>query len=684
MDLNNRRSSDNLEDKRDVFITKVVPIMDKVMADLRHKQVDEIERHSSSPGFVMAGAAGPDGGMTMQTASLNTLRLTGKWNSKTTEDYLKMVEAELKKQNIKVDAVIEKKMIDYLIDKNVPKSSLEYILKEGIQGSLLFGDHSIAKSPLDGYIRKESEKRYDSSTLESVAAFGASLVFDAPTLIGPHSVAAGVSITLLDLGTHLGKDYDAITKSGDWKISQAKKATDDYKAASNEKVSSPLWMAQKYFGKDAKISNLSQPPTEEHLDKLSKALQWAAKNGSLYSSLVEKAIRNGERTITVSGKMMSVHDATIRSREYFEFSKVLVKSINSSSRELIAKNVNRDDFSYIPTWMFYNRLGIKSINDLNEVSDDKLQSQLKWAEGTRKVFEKELDKATNNDQVLQGDIKVSGKKFSFYDTVIKVEQYKAFEEAIKGEQKKRVEELKIQSSQQSFSNDEVKSEDNTQKAESGQSQVANEQYGKDGWGKFFSSLGLSGAKDNIFGHLGYTLAMLPDMLFGAFTGKTKSLGANEQTLVPLGAMLLGLFVKNPILKLALVGLGGANLLNKLSSEANSRMEGVDNSNGLSASLSQSQFLKYENQDLNPRITNLTIENGVMYADVDKVPVIVPLTMRMKAAYEEGSLPLNTLANSVLPKLDELRFQQSADQIQQNQVAQTYDRNLQQDQGIKIK
>ena len=184
--------------------------------------------------------------------------------------------------------------------------------------------------------------------------------------------------------------------------------------------------------------------------------------------------------------------------------------------------------------------------------------------------------------------------------------------------------------------------------------------------------------------MGYTLAMLPDMLFGAFTGKTKSLGANEQTLVPLGAMLLGLFVKNPILKLALVGLGGANLLNKLSSEANSRMEGVDNSKGLSASHSQSQFLKYENQDLNPRITNLTIENGVMYADVDKVPVIVPLTMKLKAAYEEGSLPLNTLANSVLPKLDELRFQQSADQIQQNQVAQTYDRNLQQDQGIKIK
>ena len=46
-----------------LFRTKVLPIMDKVMADLRHKQLEEIGRHTSSLSYIMAGAAGPDGGM---------------------------------------------------------------------------------------------------------------------------------------------------------------------------------------------------------------------------------------------------------------------------------------------------------------------------------------------------------------------------------------------------------------------------------------------------------------------------------------------------------------------------------------------------------------------------------------------------------------------------------------------
>ena len=67
-----------------LFRTKVLPIMDKVMRDLRLKQSEEITIHTSSLPYIMAGAAGPDGGMSAQAASLASLRYTGKWNSKHT------------------------------------------------------------------------------------------------------------------------------------------------------------------------------------------------------------------------------------------------------------------------------------------------------------------------------------------------------------------------------------------------------------------------------------------------------------------------------------------------------------------------------------------------------------------------------------------------------------------------
>ena len=64
-----------------LFRTKVRPIMDKVMADLRNKQLEEIGRHTSSLPYIFAGAAGPDGGMSAQAASIASLRYTGEWNS---------------------------------------------------------------------------------------------------------------------------------------------------------------------------------------------------------------------------------------------------------------------------------------------------------------------------------------------------------------------------------------------------------------------------------------------------------------------------------------------------------------------------------------------------------------------------------------------------------------------------
>ena len=91
------------------------------------------------------------------------------------------------------------------------------------------------------------------------------------------------------------------------------------------------------------------------------------------------------------------------------------------------------------------------------------------------------------------------------------------------------------------------------------------QNNTNGWNGLLGMLGLDGMGD-VTGNLGYVMAMLPDILLGAFTGKTQSLRLGDN-LLPIASIVAGLFVRNPLLKMLLVGLGGANLLNKAGHEA---------------------------------------------------------------------------------------------------------------------
>ena len=106
-----------VESKQDkIFNTKVIPIMNKVRNDLQNKLADELRSNSNSFAGLMAAAAGPDGGMASMQAQNDTLKYTGKWTSKTTEDYIAMVKKELKRQHITVNASMEQK-IDRQDDK---------------------------------------------------------------------------------------------------------------------------------------------------------------------------------------------------------------------------------------------------------------------------------------------------------------------------------------------------------------------------------------------------------------------------------------------------------------------------------------------------------------------------------------------------------------------------------------
>ena len=154
---------------------------------------------------------------------------------------------------------------------------------------------------------------------------------------------------------------------------------------------------------------------------------------------------------------------------------------------------------------------------------------------------------------------------------------------------------------------------------------------ENGWDGLVRSLGLDGIGD-VTGNLGYILAMLPDILLGVFTGKTQSLGLKDN-LLPIASIVAGMFIKNPLLKMLLIGLGGANLLNKAGHEALGRERP-----GMAADGRHVQYKRYPDEPLNPRIVNPVLHGSTLVATIDRVPCTVQLS-----PHGSGRLPFRGLA-----------------------------------------
>lgn len=459
-----------------LFRTKVLPIMDKVMADLRHKQLEEIGRHTSSLSFIMAGAAGPDGGMSAQAASLDALRYTGKWNSKHTEDYINLVKAELKKQHVTVTPEIEKMMIDKMIKDEVPKSSIEYIMRKAATNTIFYLPQAMSKSPLENHITEQAEKRYNPSALEKGTGY-----------------ALGATADFLSMGGF----------GGGWSS------------------------AAKFVGVDVGLNAA--------LDHFGGSTE--------YTPTGTKFAPDGKKKPDVP---------LIIAPEYRE--------------QYLAEQAKKKTEQVQPT-------------------EQEPKANQKVDEDVRPAPSAEITTETPAPQSTQAT-----------------------------------------------------------------EQELPQQNNQSGWTGLLSSFGLNGMSD--IGHnLGYVLAMLPDMILGAFTGKTKSLGLKDN-LMPLASIVAGMFVRNPILKMVLVGMGGLNLLNKAGHEA------IDNHKGIGqaqdASAGRVNYKVYPDEPLNPRISQPQIKGNCLIAAIDKVPCTIALTDNVVDAFNQGALPLNTLANAVLAKHDQMR------------------------------
>ena len=554
------------------FDGKLVPKMKQVQDTLANKQVDEKGRYQSSLAGIFAS---------VNPYADNTdyvLKHTGKWNSKTTEDYLAMCNQKIWKDKVivkdlatiagewrnavvkeigrsKYDALskacgedlayayiaqrMENLMIGKLVKDNTPKSTMDYILRKAAQDSIWGMQEELMKSPLTAEIEARGEKAYKPSKTEKFAGKATASVVDAVTMGG---IGSWKSLATF-VGSDMALGYALDTKKGN---------TEHRKEQAME-----LSISKGVFGQ----------------------------SGNAF--------------------------AGFRSQ---------------------AKKVNATDNGYL-----------KSINSKlnNKIHiPQKAITRMAWTDNSYKFpFLQEQEKRNNPKYKDVPLIVAPGKEDAYLKDKAKNEAAKVAEAERIIKEKNETEALQEDAEQQ-------QSEDTQQEQP--------ERDNSNGWDGLLKNFGLDGFGD-IGNNLGYVIAMLPDILVGMFTGKTQSLGLKDN-MMPIAAVLAGMFVKNPLLKMTLIGMGGANLLNKAGHEAlANKQEGNESNVALGSNTNAVRYKSYPDEPLNPRITNPVLQENCLVATIDKVPYTIQLPEHVVGAYQAGALPLNTLANSILAKSDQMRL-----------------------------
>lgn len=555
------------------FDGKLAPVMKQVRDELTHKQLEERGRYQSSLAGVLASA---------NPYVNNTefvLKQTGKWNSKTTEDYLAMCNQKIwKDKNIvkdlallagewrnavvkeigrsKYDALskacgedlayayvaqrMEDLMIGKLVKDNTPKSTMDYILRKAAQNSIWGLQEELMKSPLTAEIEARGEKAYKPSKTEKFAGRATASVMDAVTMGGIGSWKSLATLVGSDMA--LGYILDSKKGNGEQRKEQAME----------------LSISKGVFGQ----------------------------NGNAFTGFRSQA-----------------------------------------------KKVNATDNGYVKT------LNSKLHNKIH--IPQKAFTPMAWTDNSFKFpFQKEQEKRNDPKYKNVPLIVAPGKEDAYLEEKAKHDAAKIAEAERIIKERNETEALQEDAEQQ-------------QSEETQQEQP--ERDNSNGWEGLLKNFGLNGFSD-IGNNLGYVIAMLPDILVGMFTGKTQSLGLKDN-MMPIAAILAGMFVKNPLLKMTLIGMGGANLLNKAGHEALANKRESNDGNAVSYDNTTSQAVQYKSypdEPLNPRIVNPVLQGNCLVATIDRVPYTIQLPEHVVGAYQAGALPLNTLANAVLAKSDQMR------------------------------
>lgn len=564
----------------DYFHSHLAPVMRETQSYLTRKQGEEMKEYSTSLGGIlsmMASSAQP------LSDPYQTLKVTGEWNSKTTEDYIEMckskifaskeiqhdlayvagewrsaVVGEIGRERYDalsgelgcdiayayVDYRVEQLMIDKLVKERMPKSSADYIIRKAAESSLLGLSQTLSRSPLAEEIERRGEAAYRPSRLEK----GTAKVLGASA----DSLMMGGVGSWTTFARFVGADV-AISA-----------VTDHFASKEPEDLSVEQCISKGVFGS----------------------------NGNVFEGFRKEA-------------------AAMLSKE-----NTLVAEANGQ----LQKKIPVMSFNYTDWW----KTGKKEVP--------------MWY-GNNRESEEERKQAERYKGVPL--VIAPGQEEAYLQGMARHKVTATGQARTEGEQREKVEKVEEEVQEQTVPADEEAREEQTvQEVQAGQTNES-------GWDTLVRSLGLEGLGD-ITGNLGYILAMLPDILLGVLTGKTQSLGIKDN-LLPIASIVAGVFIKNPMLKMLLIGMGGANLLNKAGHEMLGREQPSRSTDGGNV-----QYKHYTDEPLNPRIVNPVLQGNTLIATIDRVPCTIQLSSTVADAYRAGALPLNTLANAILAQSDRLR------------------------------
>lgn len=563
----------------DYFDCHLAPVMRDTRSYLNRRQAEEMAEYSTSAAGILGSLAAAGNPM---MDPYQTLKVTGEWNSKTTEDYLEMCREKIAdNEEIQSDLAlmasewrtavvgevgrerydelsgqlggdlayaymeyrVGQRMIDRLVRESMPKSSAEYITRKALQNTLFGLAATMNRSPLAAEIERQGEAAYKPSGLEKGAGHVIGAGIDALTLGGAGSWVKFAGYVGADLA------FSALTSSG---------------SRDKEEMTVEECISKGVFGCD----------------------------GNVFDGFRKDA-----------GKIRGDKNPYILATNERLARKIPVRTFDFGDR------MKENTMTYNPSWNFAG----KDERD-GRYKDVPLVIAPEYREAYLQDMEKRKENKENPSLAAtseQSAGQTDGKE-------IPVEE-KAKEEAATDPHRESQPEH----------------------------QAAN--TNGNGWEEFFSTLGLDGLGDT-GRNLGYVMAMLPDILVGMFTGRTKSLDIGDNVL-PIASVVAGIFIKNPLLKMLMIGLGGANLMNKAGHEA---LGWKRDENPSGKEIRPTKYKEYADEPLNPRISNPVLQGSSLVAVIDRVPCTIQLPGKAVDAYRAGALPLNTLANAVLARSDRTR------------------------------
>ena len=618
------------------------PIVSSVSKELKGKQEEEARQIRQESQKLMMMDSDP--GAAFGQAVMTERRVKrGEWNSKKTEDLMKMCNEKFfhnknfqhdfqvlateyrtvfkkqlgekeydrlskgcKKGDLATEYVFnrfQRLMLEQLAKQGVPKSSLEYIMKKGFENSLagqLFQwSFSEFRSETDEALDKLTEKMYDPSVGEKMAGGAVSFVTDFATTGGlGASGVTGWSLTGLDLLSQMGLPFLGTLEDDEKDLTYEKRGL----------VQAPQ-----------KKADPAHSDVIYHVNGQMKASFYSGqqKSSSFYKDEIERWKKEAPEVFTDdASKFRDIIENGVDSK---------TKLASMKAKEIPGWMMEKTESTCIKNAHYFTALAAVMSEHHRDNANDKIK----------------VGKTTlTYDQVLQRG----------YDYARAAELKQ--QQRIEMERQQEQQEQETAASQTSSANSEVQA-----------ASVAAQDGGSpkfDAWGGLLDSLGLKGI-GGIGKNFNYIIAMLPNLLIGLFTGKLKNMKLGDN-LWPIAAIIGGFFVKNPLMKMLLIGLGGANILNKVNKNLTGEAAGQQ--------MGAPTYVAYADEPLNARLKDPVIRGNTMLLNIDNIPCHITISDTAIDAYEKGKLPLNTLANAVLRNYDR----------QQDELASQYEQQMAEGRG----